>query len=303
MPPTPKKNDAPKAEGFRGQRLVVLPAGVRERLRAHPLLRGLLVTDAGVFPHAAAHLIERPGGAPTTLLLLCTAGRGWVRLADGGTLPVRAGSLAWLPSGQAHAYGADAGEPWSVEWVHVTGDEVGAWAELLQLPAGGGVVSLDAETATRIGLGGAWEHLERGYSLANLVAAGTVLRSALSAFGRGLAMPGKPGGRSAMERVAASAEWMKEHLVKPMRLRELATLAGLSVPHYSALFRLHTGFAPIDWLIRLRIQRACQLLDTTDAPVRAVGEQAGFGDAYYFARSFRRVMGVSPRAYRKVKKG
>jgi transcriptional regulator GlxA family with amidase domain len=173
----------------------------------------------------------------------------------------------------------------------------------LQLPASGGVAAFDAEAAARIGLGGAWEQLERGYSLANLVAAGTALRSALSALGRSLVLPGKPGGRPAMERVAASAEWMKEHLVKPVRLQELATLAGLSVPHYSALFRQRTGFAPIDWLIRLRIQRACQLLDTTDAPVRAVGEQAGFNDAYYFARSFRRVMGVSPRAYRKVKKG
>lgn len=305
-----------KVDAFRGQHLVVLPESVRRNAQPHPLLRGLLVTDAGVFPRAAGHLVVRPKGAEATVVILCSSGSGWVRLKEGGgnaggKLRVEPGSLAWLPGGQPHAYGtegalaADVGTDaaWTIEWAHITGAEVAGWAELLQLPADGGVVSLGGERASAIDLGAAWEHLERGYSLANLVSASTALRAALANIVRQRATPGKPGGRLAQERVAASAEWMQVHLTQPMRLDELAGLAGLSVPHYSALFRQLTGFAPIDWLIRLRIQRACQLLDTTDAAIRTIGEQTGFNDAYYFTRRFSCVMGMSPRAWRRLKKG
>ncbi len=298
-------------DAFRGQHLVVLPEAVRRSARTHPLLRGLLVTDAGVFPRAEGHLVERAHGAAGTVLILCSSGSGWVQLKGGGAdaggrSKVEPGALAWLPAGHAHAYGTEgkAGEAWTIEWAHVAGTEVAGWAELLQIPEGGGVVSLGRERASMIGLGGAWEHLERGYSLTNLVSAGAALRAALANIVRQRSMPGKEAGRrSARDRVSASVEWMRAHLAQPIRLDELAALAGLSVPHYSALFHRLTGFSPIDWLIRLRVQRACQLLDTTDAVIAAVGEQAGFSDAYYFTRRFTGVMGMSPRAWRRLTKG
>jgi transcriptional regulator GlxA family with amidase domain len=64
------------------------------------------------------------------------------------------------------------------------------------------------------------------------------------------------------------------------------------------LFKQQTGYAPIDFLIRQRIRKACQLLDTTDASVAAIAEKVGFEDPYYFSRCFHRIMGSSPRTYR-----
>jgi transcriptional regulator GlxA family with amidase domain len=109
--------------------------------------------------------------------------------------------------------------------------------------------------------------------------------------------------RSAAERVAASVAQLRRDWLRPHRLAELATSAGMSVTHYSAHFRRLTGFAPIDFLIRLRVQQACRLLDGTSLPVREIAARAGYEDAYYFARCFRRVMGCSPRRYREVPKG
>jgi AraC family transcriptional regulator, arabinose operon regulatory protein len=292
-------NRAGIPEGFAGQHLVVLPTAVRRQAERHPLLRGLLVTDAGVFPRAMAHYIERAKGAATTLLILCSAGRGWVRL-PGQDLEVESGTLVWLPAGIPHAYGAADKAPWTIEWCHFTGEEVDAWRDLLQLPAAGGAIGLGAEAA-EIRLARAWESLEHGYSVGNLVAASIALRAALSTASA--ARREAHGTRSAEERVAASAAWMKEHLAQPVRLNELAAMAGVSVPHYSMLFRRQTGFAPIDWLIRLRVQRACQLLDTTRATVAEIGADVGFADPYYFTRCFRRVMGLPPTRYRQVPKG
>ena len=105
------------------------------------------------------------------------------------------------------------------------------------------------------------------------------------------------------ERVSASVEKLRREWMRPNRLEELATSAGVSVSHYSALFRRQTGFSPIDFIIRLRIKHACRLLDTTDLSIGQIAARIGFDDAFYFARRFRRVMGCFPRAYRKVQKG
>ena len=112
-----------------------------------------------------------------------------------------------------------------------------------------------------------------------------------------------PGLALAQERVAASIDALHEGWSRAHRLDELATGAGLSVAHYSELFRQRTGFSPIDYLIRLRIRRACGLLDGTAASVSEIARRVGYEDPYSFARVFRGVMGMSPRAYRAVPKG
>jgi YesN/AraC family two-component response regulator len=53
----------------------------------------------------------------------------------------------------------------------------------------------------------------------------------------------------------------------------------------------------------LRIRYACRLLDTTTLTVREVGYRVGYEDPYYFSRMFRKLMGLSPRQYRKLRKG
>ena len=74
------------------------------------------------------------------------------------------------------------------------------------------------------------------------------------------------------------------------------------MPHYSDLFRRQTGYPPKDHFLRLKIQRACQLLDTTELRVVEVAEALGWSDAFYFSRCFRKIIGISPRAYRAVVK-
>jgi len=73
---------------------------------------------------------------------------------------------------------------------------------------------------------------------------------------------------------------------------------GLSASRFAHRFRAETGYAPIDYLTRMRVQRACQLLLSTASPVRDVADRLGYRDPYYFSRVFRRVMGTPPSTYR-----
>jgi YesN/AraC family two-component response regulator len=59
----------------------------------------------------------------------------------------------------------------------------------------------------------------------------------------------------------------------------------------------------MDYLIHLRIQKACQLLDNTTLQVKEIAAVSGFDDPYYFSRIFKKVMGRSPVDYRKMAKG
>lgn len=282
--------------------MLVLPAPLAARARTHPLLKGLGVTDAGYFPKAANHLVERPRGTSTHLVILCLSGKGWVRNGE-AMKEISAGHLVWLPANAPHAYGAADTDPWTIVWAHFSGDEVRAWGELLAVTelAAATVFDLPDDRLDEIALDQAYAALERGFAVRHQVAAAAALRHALSTVVQLTHTPRNT--RSAHERVVASIEMLRRDWQRTHTLAELAAAAHVSVAHYSALFRRQTGFAPIDFIIRLRVQHACRLLDTTELSVGEVAERVGYADPYYFTRCFRRVMGRAPRLYRQVQKG
>jgi AraC-like DNA-binding protein len=92
---------------------------------------------------------------------------------------------------------------------------------------------------------------------------------------------------------------LDQHLAEPVTVRQLARMAGMSETTFMRRFRLVTGHSPIDYLIRLRIDRACELLQRDDLRITDVAFRSGFEDSNYFSRQFRRIMGCSPRDYRR----
>jgi transcriptional regulator GlxA family with amidase domain len=59
----------------------------------------------------------------------------------------------------------------------------------------------------------------------------------------------------------------------------------------------------MDYFIRLRIHKACQLLDTTGLSVKEIARLTGYADALYFSRAFKTVVELSPAKYRQQHKG
>ncbi|MED1724596.1 helix-turn-helix transcriptional regulator [Brevibacillus parabrevis] len=68
-----------------------------------------------------------------------------------------------------------------------------------------------------------------------------------------------------------------------------------SVPHLSALFKKKTGYSLIDYLIRVRMEKAASLLVETDRQLREIAESVGYREPYYFGRLFKKVYGKSIR--------
>jgi AraC-like DNA-binding protein len=217
---------------------------------------------------------------------------------------VEPGEAAFIPPRTAHAYGAAADDPWSIVWAHAIDGDLSRFLRALGIGSRQRKLRLSGDIVERLNL--EFHHvyrvMEEGFSLPVLINSSCALRLVLAQMLRSKLAPRAAIGTETdpVERVS---EWMRQNLGARIKLSELAHHAGASTSHLSALFRRKVGYPPMDYFARLKIQRACWLLDSTTAPVKEIGVQIGYSDAYYFSRLFRHIMGMSPRSYRAIPKG
>lgn len=98
-------------------------------------------------------------------------------------------------------------------------------------------------------------------------------------------------------------KFLEDRVDGAIRLPDLASLVGVSPSQLSKLFRQATGGGVLAHHAALKMARARLLLDTTNLTVAEVGREIGLDDQFYFSRQFRRLHGISPRAYRAERKG
>ncbi|HVM72301.1 MAG TPA: substrate-binding domain-containing protein [Anaerolineales bacterium] len=94
--------------------------------------------------------------------------------------------------------------------------------------------------------------------------------------------------------------YIHEHYTDPIGREDVAHYAGVSEGYLSRCFTQETGLSLIHYVARYRIQQAKQLLNTTDMSITDIAMEIGFSDSNYFSRAFRREVGVSPLAYRRM---
>lgn len=97
-------------------------------------------------------------------------------------------------------------------------------------------------------------------------------------------------------------DYLDAHLPDPVSLADLAVLSGLSQSHFSRAFKASTGVAPYRWQLEARTRRAQNLLLDTHASLEQIAAATGFADAVHFGRTFRKIVGMTPAAWRKAHK-
>jgi AraC family transcriptional regulator len=103
-------------------------------------------------------------------------------------------------------------------------------------------------------------------------------------------------------RLAPVLHLIQARYAEGLSLREMAGVLHLHPAYFSALFKEITGWPPVHFLARYRLDRARELLATTDLPVQEVASATGFSDPSHLRRELRRREGLSPRGYREAKK-
>ncbi|WEX73956.1 helix-turn-helix domain-containing protein [Sinorhizobium numidicum] len=93
--------------------------------------------------------------------------------------------------------------------------------------------------------------------------------------------------------------WLAQNYERPDIVAELVRRSGLPKRTFDRRFRAATGYSPLAYVQALRIEEAKQLLETSSAPVEAVGREVGYEDSASFRRLFRRLAGMAPGDYRR----
>jgi AraC family transcriptional regulator len=81
---------------------------------------------------------------------------------------------------------------------------------------------------------------------------------------------------------------------------ELASIASMSCGHFARLFKESTGVAPHQYVTAQRVERASRLLAQSELPVVEIALRSGFAAQSSFTTTFRRMTGMTPRAFRRI---
>jgi len=283
-------------EGFRNERMCVVPRPQVAEILGRPVTRRLMVTDAGVFPAARDHERFRPAGSAETILIACTAGSGWVEIGD-IRVGVGSGSVVLIPSGVPHRYASSDSNPWTIWWCHLRGSDAtelvestGATLErpVLAMHNIERCVALIDEIITA---------LERDLLPARMLGASGTAWKLLTQIALDRALPERA---DPLQRAMA---YLSERIDSTVKVSELASMVGVSASHLGTMFRTATGGGVLAHHTALRMSRARQLLDSSSLGIAQIAHAIGFQDPLYFSRQFRRTHGVSPSEYRAQRKG
>ena len=92
--------------------------------------------------------------------------------------------------------------------------------------------------------------------------------------------------------------YIRENYFKPISLEKVSKIARMSPVSFSRYFKINCGAGFIEYLNRVRTNKACYLLRETEYQVHDIAVECGFGSISNFNKQFRKTEGISPRDYR-----
>lgn len=97
--------------------------------------------------------------------------------------------------------------------------------------------------------------------------------------------------------------YIQEHYMEPISLTEIANQFHFNPSYLSSYFSAHNSEGFSEYLNRVRVERAAQLLEQGEMSISEISEHVGYSDHSYFTKVFKKINGVSPSQYRKVNRG
>ena len=269
---------------------------------------GLSVTAAGFtrippgsrYPataHPDDHALDWEKGRVLDALqiVLVIEGRGRVETRQTGLLEIGAGAAFALLPGVWHRYQPCARTGWVESWLEMRGPVARSLVARKIVDAARPVRANAFATEMEAALRQVHAHSRKNgaaFDPTRTAAAYAVL----AAWEQARHAEGSP--RTRLARVVGELEHiLAERYTEPLDLKKLARSLGVAYSHLRQAFKEHTGYAPWQYVINLRMARARRLLASSDATLGEIAQQLGFSSSFHLSTMFKKTHGVSPRIW------
>jgi AraC-like DNA-binding protein len=234
---------------------------------------------------------------PGHKILLCLRGHGFIEV-NGREFPVGPGQIGWIYNHHANKHYPQEGSPWEMYWIRVDGphmDQIYKTLTASGSPVFGPVDRKACEAIYRRIF-----RIMQSRSIAMEAALHAEVADLIKILFASRHSANPPAGKEKEipMSLVKPMESMRLYYDQPLRVADLAQMAGMSVSNFFRHFKAATGTSPIDWLKRERINQAKRRLLETDDSIAKIAEETGYYDQFYFSRDFKRVTGIAPSQYR-----
>lgn len=258
--------------------------------------QGLWVSSVGYHTHLAPHRMVQDRVMDCFAAVLVTRGRGYYSSAATGRREVGPGMLMWVVPGVAHSY-SPAGGTWDEHWVVFGGTLADELERQSLIPAARPLIQVGNDPDVR----GLFTRLEevflRGGPLAVALAAGLTWQLIVTLHGIATGLLHMD--RNLDPAIASTLQIIEQEAVLGLSPQALARRVHVGYSTLRRRFKKQTGYSVKEYILRLQLRHAKELLAATSKSVNEVAHEVGIENALYFSRLFAQREGVSPSIFRK----
>lgn len=208
---------------------------------------------------------------------------------DGRTFVVKKDDFAFIDCRTAHCYHSK--EPISFKWVHIQGNSVFAYSELLSKRFGSSVI-VNASSII----------LQEFKILIGLLRGENTLQHSLSAtIHRLLATIAESTSvqtESTEQALSVAEAYLRQNYNKQISISDVANRVGMSIYYFTRQFHKQYGISPYEYLIMQRISNAKKLLLNSNMSIKQISKECGYNQPTTFIGAFKSRIGTTPSQFR-----
>lgn len=229
-------------------------------------------------------------------IIYITRGSGWFVSAHQPRTSLRAGDAIVLYPGEWHNYAPNKETGWSEAWIGFTGPFADLLLEKFLPDRSHPIHHVGLSDSLSVAFEKACQIAQDQLPAYQQQLAGYIALIASTVYARSKQLPymDSPDANG----INLAMKHMRQNLHSNLRMEDIATHSGMSYSKFRKVFRDYTGFAPAQYFLRLKMERAKDYLLSTNLSCKEISYRLGFDSASYFNKMFRHFQGITPIEFR-----